>query len=819
MIRWRRARRKQQGFTLVEVLIAMSISGALGAVIVAAIITSLNLASSTNTILKDSADTSLISSFLIRDAQAAGGTDPVSAQADPSLGVSTTDWAGCTQTGSLVVRFAWVDHSSVSTKQTVVVTYGLNGTTFVRELCKGTNAPVGATLGRNISTAAASCDTTNCVAANSVTVALVGAGSTAPLHFSLTASLRPLLHAQPTTSTASAVYLLALGDGTTTPCPSLTTTGTSKLNVVGDAVVAGECATNAESLGASTSVTETGSLSAMTGLVDPFAGRSTPSTTCGTGGDATYAGGATMSPGSYGSAVTIDTAVVLDPGQYNFCQGVTFGANAIVSAAGPVSFYVPSGAFQATAGATFTLQAPSSGSTANILVWLPKSNTSAVNVNVGPLVSSLNGFVYAPGSAVTFTSSTATAFDALGVVAKTFANQGSLTTRLGPFTTPTLSPNALTMSADVAFSKTLATNLTGAITWSTASGSWPTGITLGSATGLVSGTPTCWNASPLSVAVTAIDASGLGVSGAITLNVNGNLVLADPGSTLTGTVTLNSALPPECGQATPTATVTFQHYGSAGWTSICSDSSAPYSCSWNTSSLADGYYPIRSITSATSGNLVSNVLTPYVNNHGSTPSSTTTTTSPNSGGSVSALNGGSTSGKLESGDYIQYSFGGTVAPGTILSGWNGTTPATVYLKITAGDVYNNNSAPAPFACQKYACLLVFANASDIYCSSSTLHNWQDPTVGLGALQIASGNGWPDGGQSYWIVQATLSMLTASPYTTVKVTFGSTNPAYGYCDNTGLTTSATYNPNPPFQVQWYDPPSALVPVSGGRATNF
>src|SRR4029079_10358172 len=64
-------------------------------------------------------DAQLISAFLTRDAQAAGGTDPQTGVADPTLGVTSGAFAtatGCTAPpGNAVLGLKWIDRSSGTT--------------------------------------------------------------------------------------------------------------------------------------------------------------------------------------------------------------------------------------------------------------------------------------------------------------------------------------------------------------------------------------------------------------------------------------------------------------------------------------------------------------------------------------------------------------------------------------------------------------------------------------------------------------------------------------------------------------------------------
>jgi Bacterial Ig domain/Prokaryotic N-terminal methylation motif len=201
------SRGTERGFTLIELVVSIVLSTMIGAVVVAALITSLNAARSTSAHVSDSTDAGLISSFLIRDAQSAGGIDPATALVDTTLGVSTdpSDAAGiaCTPGPSVVkVRFSWVDRGA-SAPTRIVVTYApttdpSDGTKLqlIRRVCTqvGTNVTkVDVVLGRNILSAQAACQpaTTFCAGhPTSVSLTVTGKDTPTALVSILTASLR-----------------------------------------------------------------------------------------------------------------------------------------------------------------------------------------------------------------------------------------------------------------------------------------------------------------------------------------------------------------------------------------------------------------------------------------------------------------------------------------------------------------------------------------------------------------------------------------------------------------------------------------------------
>ena len=231
-------RHRDEGFTLVELLVAIVLGGLVSGVVVAAMVTSMNIADSTNDQLKDSTDASLISAFLYRDAQSAGGTDPALAGPDPSVGVSTSDWGECEQEeSSLVVRFSWYDREAVAIKSKVVATYALDSDEqLVRRLCQdGTTTD--AVLARAVETVTASCSPT-CDQPSRVELAISGSGDRSPFSFTLTASLRRDVQAQPDTTNSSSVALVAFG-GDSSPCPNLSMDETVK--AMGDVAVGPVC--------------------------------------------------------------------------------------------------------------------------------------------------------------------------------------------------------------------------------------------------------------------------------------------------------------------------------------------------------------------------------------------------------------------------------------------------------------------------------------------------------------------------------------------------------------------------------------------------
>jgi hypothetical protein len=145
--------------------------------------------------------------------------------------------------------------------------------------------------------------------------------------------------------------------------------------------------------------------------------------------------------------------------------------------------------------------------------------------------------------------------------------------------------------------------------------------------------------------------------------------MEDPGAYLSGTVTLTAT-------ASSTAGVTSVRIdrapsGTTSWTAVCTDTSSPYSCGWDTTTVTDGLYDFRAV---------------LVDGKGVTTISTTVTgrrvdNSPLRAYDVQAPNGGASVGKLDAGDALRLTYTDQVNPATLSSGWTGTSiPVTVRVR-------------------------------------------------------------------------------------------------------------------------------------------
>lgn len=145
--------------------------------------------------------------------------------------------------------------------------------------------------------------------------------------------------------------------------------------------------------------------------------------------------------------------------------------------------------------------------------------------------------------------------------------------------------------------------------------------------------------------------------------------MEDPGAFLSGTVALTAT-------ASSTAGVTSVRIdrapsGTTTWTAVCTDTTSPYSCSWDTTTVTDGLYDFRAV---------------LVDGRGVTTISSTVTgrrvdNSPLRAYDVQAPNGGANIGKFDAGDTLRLTYTDQVNPATISGGWTGASiPVTLRLR-------------------------------------------------------------------------------------------------------------------------------------------
>jgi hypothetical protein len=157
-------------------------------------------------------------------------------------------------------------------------------------------------------------------------------------------------------------------------------------------------------------------------------------------------------------------------------------------------------------------------------------------------------------------------------------------------------------------------------------------------------------------------------------NTGPTVTMGDPGGFIRGTVTLGAA-PADSGSGIASVTIQRAPAATATWTTVCSDTTVPYSCSLNTIVLTDGGYDLRAVATDIAGNTTTSatVANRVVDN--TAPTGVDIQTSNVAGGTV---------GKPETGDLLTFTLSEPVAPASVLSGWGGAATSVV-VRFTNGN--------------------------------------------------------------------------------------------------------------------------------------
>ncbi|HSX66164.1 Ig-like domain-containing protein [Nocardioides sp.] len=147
----------------------------------------------------------------------------------------------------------------------------------------------------------------------------------------------------------------------------------------------------------------------------------------------------------------------------------------------------------------------------------------------------------------------------------------------------------------------------------------------------------------------------------------------DPGAFLSGTVAVSATASSSAGIVN--VTVQRSPAGASTWTDLCTDTTSPYSCSWDTTAVADGLYDLRAVAlDGRSATTLSSLVTGRrVDNN------------PFRARDVQAVNGGASLGKLDAGDQLVLTYTGALQTTSISAGWTGSALA-VQLRARDGNL-------------------------------------------------------------------------------------------------------------------------------------
>lgn len=136
----------------------------------------------------------------------------------------------------------------------------------------------------------------------------------------------------------------------------------------------------------------------------------------------------------------------------------------------------------------------------------------------------------------------------------------------------------------------------------------------------------------------------------------------DPGSYLRGTASLAANANATLGVAS--VKLQYQKTDTTTWVDICTDTTSPYGCSWNTASVVDGTYSFRALMTDAAGTVTTSATVG--------PAQVDNTVVR--GYDVQTASGGSL-GKISTGDAITLTYSRSIKLTSILAGWDGTARA------------------------------------------------------------------------------------------------------------------------------------------------
>jgi hypothetical protein len=85
-------------------------------------------------------------------------------------------------------------------------------------------------------------------------------------------------------------------------------------------------------------------------------------------------------------------------------------------------------------------------------------------------------------------------------------------------------------------------------------------------------------------------------------NTAPSVAMTDPGTPLSGTVSLGATATDVGGSGVSSVTIQRSPAGASTWTDVCTDSSSPYSCSFDTTGVGDALYDFRAVGTDVAGN-------------------------------------------------------------------------------------------------------------------------------------------------------------------------------------------------------------------------
>jgi Bacterial Ig domain len=252
------------------------------------------------------------------------------------------------------------------------------------------------------------------------------------------------------------------------------------------------------------------------------------------------------------------------------------------------------------------------------------------------------------------------------------------------------------------------------------------------------------------------------------------VTMTDPAAYMRAGVTLQSTA---SDSGSGIASVLYQRSpaGAGNWSTACTGLAAPFSCSLDTTSVADGSYDLRAIATDAAGNQTTSAVV---------AARTIDNTAPGAS-NIQAPNGGAVANRPDAGDTLVLTATETLSPQSIFSGWDGSA-MTVSVRIVSNsdqDEVEVWSGGTESRLGRINLREDFVSATYMAFNSSTISqsgNVITITIG-GTATPVGGSNWrsPPGSDSMqWTPSALATDLAGNPMSTTRITeSGSNDPDF------------------------------------------
>jgi hypothetical protein len=241
--------------------------------------------------------------------------------------------------------------------------------------------------------------------------------------------------------------------------------------------------------------------------------------------------------------------------------------------------------------------------------------------------------------------------------------------------------------------------------------------------------------------------------------------MTDPGALLRASITLQST---SSDGGSGVASVLYQKSpaGTNTWTTACTGLATPFSCSFNTTTVADGSYDFRAIGTDAAGNQTTSsvVASRAIDN-----------TAPGAA-DIQAPNGGATANRPDAGDTLILTSTETLMPQSIISGWDGSAFGVSVRIVNVGgsDEVEVWSGATESTLGRINTREDFVSGTHMaFNSSSIVQSGTTITITLGGTAVPSGGAtWrsPPGSNSIqWTPSALATDLAGNPMSTTRIT--------------------------------------------------